>query len=84
MDQCYSMKRFSGFIEYQKIAEVYILEKIERIVKGKEGAEELKDLVNAIRDGDVDDDENDPVFQTIRSRFPLNLSTVERDRFAED
>ena len=40
--------------------------------------------MNAIRDGDVDDDENDPVFQTIRSRFPLNLSTVERDRFAED
>ena len=38
----------------------YILEKIERIVKGKEGAEELKDLVNAIRDSDVDDDENDP------------------------
>ena len=53
MEQCYSMKRFSGFIEYQKIAEVYILEKIERIVKGKEGAEELKDLVNSIRDGDV-------------------------------
>ena len=42
MEQCYSMKRFSGFIEYQKIAEVYILEKIERIVKGKRGLKSLR------------------------------------------
>ena len=78
-----TVKSFSGFVEYRKIHEVYILEKIERIEKG-EGAQQLKNLVNAIRDGNVEDSNNDPVYKTIQSRFPCNMSEKERERFTCD
>ena len=74
-------KAFSGHFVYRQIKEVYILEKVERI---KDDGQQLKDLVTAVRDCKIDPSEQDPIFQTLKSRFPKNLTQNERQFFQQD
>ena len=74
-------KSFSGYAEYMGIKEVYMLDKVERV---DEGEVNLLKLVNAIRDGNIGADEDDPIFQILQSRFPMNIPESERKTFQDD
>ena len=74
-------KCFSGYMEYIQIRKVCFLEKVERVDAGEQ---KLTDMLTAVRDGLVEDSDTDPTFQTLSSRFPMNLSAMDRAQFEDE